>query len=105
MAQTGAWFTWEGENLVLRLQIQPRSSKDGFGEIYNNRLKLHLTAPPVDGKANQRLLAYLAKQFGIPKASVRIVSGDSSRLKTVELRCPGKFPADLDLLPKNANNC
>lgn len=99
MAHAGAWFTWEGEDLVLRLHIQPRSSVDGFGEIHNNRLKLRLAAPPVDGKANRQLIAFLARQFGIPKSSVRIVSGENSRLKTVRLQRPGKRPATLDLGP------
>jgi hypothetical protein len=105
VAQKGAWFSWKGEDLVLRLQIQPRSSKDGFGEVHNNRLKLRLAAAPVDGKANQHLIAFLAKQFGIAKTSVRITSGESSRLKTVALQRPGKLPASLNLGPESTNNC
>lgn len=105
MAQSSAWFTWDGDDLVLRLQIQPRSSRDGFGEILNDRLKLRLTAPPVDGKANQQLITFLAKQFGVPKTSVRITSGENSRLKTVKLQHPGKRPAGLDLGPESAKNC
>jgi uncharacterized protein (TIGR00251 family) len=99
------WYRWDGNDLILHLQIQPRSSKDSFGEIHNNRLKLRLTAAPVDGKANQRLLAFLAKQFGIPKAAVSITAGESSRLKTVVLQNPSKTPKTLDLPRETAKNC
>lgn len=100
MAHSRAWYSWKGEDLVLHLHVQPRCDKDGFGEIYNNRLKLRLTAPPVDGKANQHLIAFLGKQFGIPKASVQITSGENSRLKSVLLRHPARLPANLDFDPK-----
>lgn len=105
MTAAPGWYRWDGDDLVLYLQIQPRCSKDGFGEIHNNRLKLRLTAAPVDGKANQRLLAFLARQFGIPKTAVSITAGETSRLKTVVLRCPARLPVDLDLPPQTAKNC
>lgn len=105
MTDTPGWYRWNGNELVLRLQIQPRSSKDGFGEVHDDRLKLRLTSAPVDGKANQRLLAFLAKQFGIPKTAVQITSGDKSRLKTVVLQQPAKLPAELNLASKTAKNC
>jgi len=105
MVGCNTWFSWKGEDLVLNLRIQPRSAKDSFGEIHDNRLKLRLKAPPVDGKANQHLIAFLAKQFGIPKTSVEITFGDSSRSKTVVLRRPARLPANLDFGSKTANNC
>jgi len=104
MSRDASWYRWDGNELVLHLLIQPRSSRDAFGDVHNHRLKLRLTAPPVDGKANQHLLAYLAKQFGVPKSSVRISAGDSSRLKTVVLPRPGRLPEELGLAPAKANN-
>ena len=105
MADGHTWFSWKGEDLVLQLQILPRSSKDSFGEIHNNRLKLRLTAPPVDGKANQHLITFLAKQFGVPKASVQITSGENSRHKSVLLQHPARLPENLDFGTKTAKNC
>lgn len=105
MAHRHAWFSWKDEDLVLHLHVQPRSSKDGFGEIHNHRLKLRLTAPPVDGKANQQLIAFLGKQFGIPKTSIQITSGENSRLKSVLLRHPARLPENLDFGAKTAKNC
>jgi len=99
MAGIHDWYRWEGVDLRLQLQVQPRSSKDAFGPIHNGRLKLHLTSPPVDGKANQDLCTYLAKQFRMPKSAVTISHGESSRLKTVLLQKPGQIPPDLEIGP------
>ena len=105
MAHGRTWFSWKGEDLVLHLHVQPRSNKDSFGEIHDHRLKLRLTAPPVDGKANQHLIAFLARQFGIPKSAVEITSGEGSRLKSVVLRRPARMPENLDFGAKTAKNC
>jgi len=93
------WYRWDGTNLLLSLQVQPRSSKDAFGPIHNGRLKLHLTSPPVDGKANQNLRTFLAKQFRLPKSAITISQGESSRLKTVLLHQPTQIPRDPEIAP------
>ncbi|MFC1637604.1 DUF167 domain-containing protein [Candidatus Margulisiibacteriota bacterium] len=53
--------------------------------IENGRLKVHLTAPPVEGKANQALIEVLAGHFGVKKQQIRIVRGQKSRQKVVEV--------------------
>ena len=88
----------EGEDLLLTLKVQPRSSKDELlwqGE----QLKLRITAPPVDGKANEHLVGYLAKLFRVPKSQVEIVSGESGRDKRIRVRSPREIPASLGLRP------
>ena len=99
------WYRWSGDDLVLRLHIQTRSNRNELGEFHNDRLKIRLTAPPVDGKANQMLITFLARQFGVAKNSVRIDSGESNRLKTVVVHSPAKLPPGLELGPKTAKNC
>ena len=47
------FYEWQGENLLLRVKTQPKASKDEFAEVLDNRLKIRITAPPIDGKANQ----------------------------------------------------
>lgn len=78
-------------DLLLRLRIQPRASRDEL--IWQDeRLRLRITAPPVDGKANAHLCSYLAKLFGVPRGQVELLSGESSRDKRVRIRQPRKLP-------------
>ena len=57
-----------------------------------DRLKISLTAPPVDGKANQRLVKFLAKQFGVAVSQVSLVAGAAHRDKTLRIQQPQKVP-------------
>jgi uncharacterized protein len=68
----------------IAVQVVPRSSKNSL--VWEQGvLKARLTAPPVDGAANEALLALLAERLGLPKRDIRIVHGATSRRKTVEL--------------------
>jgi uncharacterized protein (TIGR00251 family) len=69
----------------LALSVQPRASRTAFGELLGDRRKLAITAPPVDGKANAAIVKFLAKFFGVAKSSVRIVQGETGKLKTIEI--------------------
>lgn len=83
---------WRGDTLVLRLRIQPRAAQDEFAEVLDDRIKLRITAPPVDGKANAHLIAYLADAFDVPRNRVRIAQGETGRNKTVRIEAPRKLP-------------
>jgi uncharacterized protein (TIGR00251 family) len=61
---------WDGQDLILDLHVQPRASRDEIVGVIGDRLKVRITAPPVDGKANQHLIAYLAKQFRVAKSDL-----------------------------------
>lgn len=69
----------------LSVKVQPRSSREALLGVHDGALKIALTAPPVDGEANAALIAYLAGALGVPKRSVRIVRGETSKTKTVEV--------------------
>lgn len=97
MSEPAAWYRWDGPDLVLQLLIQPRSSRNALGEIHDNRLKIMLTSPPVDGKANKALVEMLAGLFAIPRSRVCIVRGDSGRRKTIILSRPAHIPESLDI--------
>ena len=90
-----AWFRWDGEDLVLDCHLQPKASKDEFAGLHGERLKIRLTAPPVEGKANAHLLAFLGKAFGVAKSLVALESGELNRQKRVRIRAPQKLPAEL----------
>ncbi|ACO76565.1 hypothetical protein AvCA_03050 [Azotobacter vinelandii CA] len=95
-----SWYRWDGEDLILACHLQPKASKDEFAGLHGERLKIRLTAPPVEGKANAHLLAFLAGVFGVPKSQVSLESGESNRQKRVRIRRPRQLPALPGLAPR-----
>jgi uncharacterized protein (TIGR00251 family) len=79
----GVTATEAGVRFAVR--VQPRASKNEVVGIYGTALKIRLQAPPVDGAANAALISFLADLFGVSRRSVRIISGESSRDKIVEI--------------------
>lgn len=73
------------EKATLSIRIQPRASKNEAVVMENGGLKIRLTAPPVDGAANEALVRFLADALSIPKSQVAIVSGHTSRDKIVTI--------------------
>lgn len=69
----------------LAVRAQPRSSREAIVGVENGRLKVKLTAPPVEGEANEALCRLLAKALGLAKSSVTVVRGDASREKWLEV--------------------
>ena len=67
------------------IRVQPRSSRAGVDGVHGEALKLRVNAPPVDGAANAAVIELLADALGVPRRAVRIVAGDSSRSKLVEV--------------------
>ncbi len=86
------FFQWQGDDLVIDIRVQPRASRDGFAEELGDRIKLRITAPPVDGKANRHLIALLAKTFKVTKADISIISGETGRNKRIKIRRPANLP-------------
>jgi uncharacterized protein (TIGR00251 family) len=76
--------TAQGAQFALR--VQPRASRNAFAGVLGDAIKLAITAPPVDGKANQAVVEYLADVFRVPKSSVVIVSGETGRSKVIAIR-------------------
>ncbi len=69
------------EGIILNLHVQPRSSHICFAGLYGSSLKLKVHSPPADGAANKACQEFLAKRFKVPKSSVVLKSGASSREK------------------------
>jgi len=72
-------------SVTLSVRIQPRASKNEVVRLENGSLKIRLTAPPVDGAANEALVKFLADRFSVAKSRVEIVSGHTSRDKIVRV--------------------
>jgi len=71
--------------IAFAVRVQPRASRDEFAGEYQDAVKIRLTAPPVDDRANEALRAFLAARLKVPLAAVRIASGERSRNKRVEI--------------------
>lgn len=78
------WLTGDEKHAVLTLHIQPSASKTSLVGEHGAALKVRLAAPPVDGKANTALLAYLSGILDIPANALELLSGASSRSKRVK---------------------
>jgi uncharacterized protein (TIGR00251 family) len=72
--------------LSFAVRVQPRASRDEIAGEWQDGLKIRLTAPPVDDRANEALRRLLAARLKVPLAAVRIVAGERSRSKRIEIR-------------------
>ena len=73
------------ETITITVRVVPRSSKTEIVGDHDGALKIKLKAPPVDGAANEELIRFLSKHFGVPKANVQIISGLTGRNKRIRL--------------------
>jgi uncharacterized protein len=81
------------DGCTLSVRVHPGARKNGVTGVHGNSAKIALTAPPIDGKANEALIAFLAEALRLPRARVSLVSGATSRSKI--LRITGKSAAEV----------
>jgi hypothetical protein len=81
------------DGCTLSVRLHPGARKNGVTGVHADAVKIALTAPPVDGKANEALIAFLAETLHLPQARVRLVAGAASRAKIV--RITGKSAAEV----------
>jgi len=86
---------WDNADILLQTRVQPRSSRAQLGDIENERIKISVTAPPVDGKANEQARKLLAKAFGIGVSRVSLIRGQNSRDKVFRIIAPDRLPAGI----------
>ena len=82
--------------VIFLVRIVPRASRDSIDGEFQGALKTHVTAPPVDGRANDALRHILAERLNVPVSAVKILSGEKSRMKRVAVR--GVTPARIQAL-------
>ena len=83
------------DGVVFKILVQPRAAKNQVAGLYGEAVKVRLTAPPVEGKANKACTAFLAKSLGVAKSAVEIVSGRTARAKTVKIACTDAERAEI----------
>ena len=72
-------------SLLLSIYVQPRSHRNAIVGLHGDAVKMRLTAPPVDGKANKAVIAFWAKSLKIPKSAITMKSGLHNRMKKILL--------------------
>ena len=78
------------KGVTFAVKVQPRARKNAITGTIGEALKLALTAPPVEGRANQAAIEFFAELFQIPRASVTIARGETSRNKVIRIAGLGR---------------
>jgi uncharacterized protein len=88
-----------GDGCTVSVRVHPGARKNGVSGVHAGAVKISLTTPPVDGRANEALIAFVAEVLRVPRGRVNLVGGMTSRTKV--LRITGKSAADVQaaLLP------
>jgi uncharacterized protein (TIGR00251 family) len=79
------WYRRNGEVLTLTLHVQPGAKRTDVAGLHGEALKIRLAAPPVEGRANEALLKFIAESFGVPLRQVELKQGGQSRHKVVAI--------------------
>ena len=80
-----AWCRLEGEALLLTLHVQPGAKQSEVAGLHDDALKIRLAAPPVEGRANEALLHFIAGRFEVEPRQVELLRGSQSRHKVVKV--------------------
>jgi uncharacterized protein len=89
------WLVLHGADLVLRVRVQPRASHEGVEGVHGGRLRVRVSAPPVEGAANARVLLVLAELMGIPRSQLTVTRGAKSRDKDLLIQGAHRRAAEL----------
>lgn len=86
----GAWpcLVRHGEVLWLAVSVSPNARRTQANGLHDGALRVRLAAPPVDGKANELLVTWIADELGLPRRAVRLVRGELSRRKWLAVDAP-----------------
>ena len=71
--------------ITIDILVQPRASRTKIGPMHDGRLKIAVTAPPVDGEANAAVIDLIARRLGVARGDVEVIAGASSRRKTLRI--------------------
>jgi uncharacterized protein (TIGR00251 family) len=91
---TSAWRQ-EGDALLLVIHAQPGARQTAFAGLHGDALKVRVAAPAQEGRANQELMRFLAREFAVPLASVVLLSGEGARHKRLRIVGPQRWPVAL----------
>jgi uncharacterized protein (TIGR00251 family) len=87
-----SFFTWDGDVLVVNILGKPSASKDAIGKPKGTQLKVSVTAKPLNGKATDHMLRFLAPLFGVSVSAIEVVFGQENVNKQLRIKAPAKLP-------------
>lgn len=90
-----SWYQIGRDGVTLQIQAQPGAKRTEIAGLHGDCLKVRLGSPPVDGKANECLVEFLAERLGVKRGQVKITRGSNSRRKSVYVAVAGFQPAAL----------
>ena len=90
-----AWYRREGDAIILALHVQPGAKRSETAGLHGNALKIRLAAPPIEGRANEALVKFIAELFGVPLRNVELLRGAQSRHKMVKVTGSTAAPESL----------
>ena len=93
------WYRREGDAWLLRIHAQPGAKTSGVAGRHGDALKIRVAAPPLEGRANQALVSFVAQRLGVPARAVQVIRGEHARAKTLRVSAPGADPARLEAGP------
>ena len=93
MSETDEFVRDVADGCTVSVRVQPGAKRDAVLGLHGDAVKIALSAPPVDGRANEALIAFVAERVGLPRARVSLVAGAASRSKV--LRITGKSAAEV----------
>ena len=80
-----SWYSESKNGVTITIRVIPRASRSEIVGEHGDAIKIKLASPPVDGSANEELIKLLARTFAVPKSSVEIISGLTSKSKKVRI--------------------
>jgi uncharacterized protein (TIGR00251 family) len=89
------WYRRNGDEITLTLHVQPGAKRSEIAGLHGEALKIRLAAPPVEGRANEALLRFIAETFGVPVRQVELRQGGQSRHKVVAVSGSSVDPSSL----------
>lgn len=94
------WYRNEGGSITLTLHIQPGAKRSAVSGLHGDALKIRLAAPPIEGRANEALLRFIADSFDVPLRQIELLRGTQSRHKMVRVEGSKIEPESLLFLEK-----
>ncbi len=92
-----SFYRWHNDDLILQVSLQPNARENAIVGPVGEALKIKINAAPIEGKANKRLIEFIADEFGVRRSAVTLESGLTSKQKRLRICNPLKMPEGLAL--------
>ena len=79
------WFSKTATGYIVAVHAQPGAKRSEISGLHGERLKVRIAAPPLEGRANEALIEFLAQRLGLPRSKLRVLKGLQGRAKLVEI--------------------